>query len=386
MSNLNVEINTAESLESLQARLVDGFSVMRSAHVGNARAYNLALAASGIPMLLVDHNVTGIDTNYRPEDIIQNGQSSRIARLGVVSMREMVTCPTAGTSIYLDALHGDSLARAFPGTDVITNTNYLREYDSIAGEIIKLSAEEAPGLFKRVLRKDEAISTSSPGRAGEQAKARGALQLQDDPRTESGVLVPNEVDIVCNFVIEALRSGQAVQYHISGPDMVKYIDRIMPTLQRLYAVVAERASFGGKLPQELQVELVPGTALKFVTTIDKAEVLDSILQAVRDFETNSRALRDQRKNFFQGPEASESQARRTFLGDITDREKQTTKELAQAARQLPDLFVGAKESPFVSQYDVLDNRLYIPASVKGMSMAQLQRMFEILAQSMKGAP
>ncbi|NUS42132.1 MAG: hypothetical protein HOQ24_00300, partial [Mycobacteriaceae bacterium] len=70
MSDLMVCVDKRESLASLGERVNKGDSVLRTAHAGNLRNYNLALAAFGVPMVLLDRNITGIDKNYAPEALV----------------------------------------------------------------------------------------------------------------------------------------------------------------------------------------------------------------------------------------------------------------------------------------------------------------------------
>src|SRR5690606_26106525 len=143
------------------------------------RLYNQVLANAGVTMLLVDHNVTGIDSNYVPEAIIAGGQATLLTEEGQLSMRTKVTNPANDEPTYLDQLHSSSLMQAFPATEIFTNTNYLRDNVAMAGEIVAICSKEMPELFRRGIQKDE--TTTSNLRTQRSVDAENVLQLTDDP-------------------------------------------------------------------------------------------------------------------------------------------------------------------------------------------------------------
>lgn len=365
------------SLNELTQRQAEGFSVMRSAHAGNARIYNQVLAQAGVNMLLVDHNVTGIDKNYRPEDIISDSSATPIAEFGQLVMRTQVTTPKSTGQIFLDELHTDGLTRAFEYTHIQTNTEYLRANESIVAEIINISASVAPELFKRKVQTGETQTT--PTTKYDEVKANNILQLKDNPRQDAGILIPNEVDILANFIIEALSSARDVQYHISGPDMIQYIKGIMPTLEKLYSAIITNSSFIDQIPDKLTVELVPGTALRFASTKTNSSNIKKLALAVSQLQTSKAAANITKKDFFSSNQARDMKARNALLTKLSRENTELTTEMINSTQLCPEIFDNGQDIPAVTQYDTLqDGGLFVPEIFKELTMSELIKLYKII--------
>lgn len=357
--SININLDPSLSLENIAAAQQQGFSVMRSAHVGNARGYNLAVASMGIPMLLVDHNIVSQfphevgDRNYLPGSIVTREaiQPLKVSRVGGLALRTEVINPFSGDLEFVDQLHANRLKQAFPNTEVITNTNYLRDEETIAGEISGIALADMPELFTRAIESDGTVHKSKHGLA-DLAPNYGILQLNDGPRTERGLLMPNEVDIVINFAIEAIRSGKDTQIHLSGPDMQVYAveTKSRYTLNKIYQSVLEQASFSKQLPETLNVQLVPADQARFVTTRERLNVTRNIFDWLR-YETTQ--IKEPKSNYFKQRPSTDTQDIADFLASFRIKEDQVSSGLAQAVSDASEIFVDSKDAPFVSQYDVL---------------------------------
>lgn len=390
MESVQVNLNQSASLNSILTAKEQGFSVIRSAHVGNQRNYNLALAASGIDMLLVDHTITAVDKNYMPEALVSDGQKFVIAPDG------QVTCRTKAKEKYLDELHLSSLTSVYGQTKIETNTTYLRIAElelGIVDETVRLCAKLYPELFERVVDKGSACTRFDNREASRLALSGQTLQLTSDPRVDKGVVIPNEVDILCSFVIELLRSERSTQLHISGPAMSEYLFKrnkkkgFVPVqkIQEMYDLLKEQASFGKQLPEQLTVELITGTALRFVSLQDDANTLDEVIKLAATCECTLTSLSQERKAFFSSTNKSSTPEREAFLGRVKQSEKACLVELGQVALRLPDLFSGPQDVALLTQYDIAkSNPLYIPEQIRDLSMAMLADML-VYVQKAKGA-
>lgn len=393
MANINLIPGDNESLSTLFGKSQEGYSVLRSAHVGNARAYNLALAGEGIDMMLVDHTITGRDGNYRPEAVIRDGEITLVAELGQLTFRTMAVID--GEQDYLDRLHANSLREAFKSTSVTTNIEYLRRNERIVGEIAKIATGIVPELFARVVPRDEVAVRNDRAEGLRLARAGAIMQLVDDPRKEQGVLLPNEVDIAANFAIEAIASGRDKQYHISGPDMVNYMTRPkskddkrtpLNIVNMLYTELSSSASFRGQLPEEINVVLVPGAHARFATTMERGSDLDKLLLTLNETNAELTAINARRGEFFRSPESKDREARKLFLARSDADRRAISAVFGVASEQCADLFVGPTDAPYISQYDVLaEGGLYVPESIRAMTMAELAGLGKELAQLRKGA-
>jgi hypothetical protein len=384
-ASLQVTINDNLSIADLVQLHDAGASVMRSAHVGNFSPYNLAIAQAGLPMLLVDHTITGrldpdmkgVDRNYFPEGVVSAAGNRIIADAGSLVCR---TATRLDTSVFVDEFHTAAIQAVIPEADLVTNTNYLRANESVAGEIVCLAAKIAPGLFQRVAESDGSVSRRD--RAADLISRLGVMQLNDDPRAAApAVLIPNEVDIVANFIIEALNSDQATQYHLSGPDMIDYLVNRQTgggkpdllAIKALYEQVRQSASFGPQLPAELNVQLVSSTEARFATTMARRAALDNLLEAVSANEVVQAQTRAKKKDFFASSDAQNRELRSEFEIAIGVRTRAAEADLVTAMQAVPEQFVAPRNLGFVTQYDVAnEGGLYVPPINRERNMSELR--------------
>lgn len=376
------------SIAELTDAMKQGKSVIRTPHVGNLSPYNLALAAEGIPLLLVDQNVGGYDTTYYPEAVVTRAGKLALADLHTVSARTVVE--QGEVTCYLDEYHIAALQRAVPGADAYTNTEYQRRNEAVVGEITLLAAHQMPELFKRVVRADGTTERSGRESVG-LTLAGKTLQLGDDPRAEQrAALIPNEVNIVANFVVESLLTEQDEQFHISGPAMAVYLRdaKMADPIQRLYALIKNNASFKDQLPPVLTVMVVDATDARFATTEDQAEQLDALVAAYDAMDQELADSNSQRRDFFATDASRQPQARTEFLSRIGQLEQAARDRVVEAMAVVPDTLNDAHAkgtTSFTSQYDVFAlGGLYVAQANRIRSFAELSTMTKRLRKLAKG--
>lgn len=366
------------SLEMLQEKKQEGFSVQRSAHVGNHRMYNLILANAGVDMLLVDHNLTTRDTNYSPEKIIQNGDSSELTdQTFTISLRTKSNSSAYFEGLFLDEIHSQSLSEAFPNTSITTNTDYLRKNEAIVAEIIAISSQIMPELFNRQALPNGTVQKLQSSIIG--LSPSDLLQLRDDPRAEeSAIMIPNEVDIICNFAIEALSRGRDTLFHVSGPDMISYINGIMPSLQKLYSQLTQ-ASFASKLPGVLNIELVAGTSFRVGCTAANRSNLEPFADIFADFSEFETESSNAKRHFFKGKNPT-NQEKIEFLDALRFERESLIFALRKHFQGLQGV-LDQDGNTHVSQYDVIaDNGLYVPEQLSSLTIASLNQILKIASE------
>ena len=381
MESITIQPNDSVSIDDLVALKAEGFSVLRSAHVGNLSPYNLTLASVGIPMLLVDHNKTGVDKNYFPESVLSQDGEVRVAEDG-----KLVSRVRLDDGRFLDELHIAAITEALPEADVFTNTEYLRQNEVIAGEVALLAARNFPELFQRIVRPDGEVESSY--NAAAMLGRVGVIQLSDNPRAErSAILLPNVVEIVINFVIEALNSDRDVQYHLSGPDMITYVKdkRFQKELQKLFAVVKRDASFGARLPDQLVVQLVPTAEARFATSLAYQGELEALLEQFDASTLALRAINQRRKSFFDSGAGGDYAVRQEFLTAVRAEEATQGQLIADKIDPVPGLLLAPKQTGFVTQYDVIrDGGLFVAPENTRLPIAQLTALTKRLAAIQRG--
>lgn len=373
------------SIDDLTALRERGYSVLRSAHVGNLSPYNMTLAGAGIPILSVDHTVTGIDKNYRPELVVTQKESMAIAPLGKLACRARVSGLPAGIDAYgnkaplfADQLHLDAVRGAITSADVFTNTEYMRRNEVIAGEIVSRVMTESPEIFERVVLANG--STEKRIGAVSLGRARQVLQLSDDPRAErEAILMPNALTILTNFIIESLESERSLQYHLSGPDMIRYVDRLRPEMEGLYARLKQTASFGRKLPDTLTVRLVPTVLARFATTSERAERLDALVETLLAAQTEFEAIDRRKRAFFGSGTPPEKDDKARFVADANAQRASVEAEVADKLVRVPEVLADPGGNGCITQYDVMsEGGLYVSPVNRTMSMRQLSALSDRL--------
>ena len=366
------------SIDELTELQAADFSVMRSAHVGNLSPYNLTLAAADIPILAVDHNITGTDTNYTPELVVKGGESiAEIAPIGRLSCKTLNNS-FGDTDVYIDQYHLGSASIALPESNIFANSEYLRANEAIAADVVAATREVAPQSFSRIVNADGTVSKDP--QAEQLISTLGIMQLQDDYRAEQrGVLMPNCTDIVTNFVIEALTTERDTIYHLSGPDMIRYIGSLQEEIDSIYAALVRKHPYNDLLPTTLVVQLVPTTDARFAVGIDQQENLDELLERYDDLVSSNQVSQQAKKAFFASDESQDQELRQQVI-DMANTEKMRLEiRVMDALESLPSLLDDPRDGFQTSQYDILDaGGLYVAKQNTSANMDELAVMTRAL--------
>ena len=372
--NVTININGDLSVDELVSKMGEGYDVQRSAHVGNLSAYNLTLADAGIPMLLVDHNQTGKDSNYYPDLVMNREGSTQIAPMGRIVCRTTID----GSGQFLDELHIAAIERALPDSVVFTNTSNVRDNTDIAEAAMDIGLQYRPEMFGRVSTADGVMQRVD----FETVQGVDIMQLADDPREAKLMRVmPNVLDIVIGFAAQARNSGKDVIYHVSGPDMVKYINNELGQINFFYDLLTQLPGMGD-LPKKLQVEIAPGASAVLATTTAKKAELEAIEEAVGNLFRYEEISAAERKAFFTGPNSKDSEARNALVSGTKAVLDNLRNNLFDVVRDLPEITKGPKKPGFITQYDVAEEGLVVSGLNTSLSFAKLQKIKGLLDQAM----
>ncbi len=375
------------SINDLLAEQAAGRSVLRSPHVGNMSPHNMALLAAGIPAWLVDYVPAATDYNYRTETVMEAGESRVIARAG-----GRLACRTTvedGSATWLDEYHNAALARALPGARFETNTEYLRRHESVAAEIAGLISVEFPEVFDRLVSEDGLASKlyGSGSDIAEKISSAGIMQLNDDPRSGEAVVMTNAASLLATFVIEALESGEAAQFHISGSAfyIYAYKNNLPENMNAMYQTLRSRASFGPKLPELLKVVIVPAADAVLATTHERRAALDKLAGQGAEYFSAAASLEADRRDFFGANMARADSDKAAFLRELKTR-KAAINDLAAGFVELvadcPEVIADRASRPFVTQYDVIkEGGLYVAEANRSLTMRQLAALQKRLRNS-----
>jgi hypothetical protein len=375
--NLEIVKNDRITNTELLDRINEGHSVVRTAHCGNLRPYNLGLASMGVTMQLLDTNVTGIDRTYIPEKKISiSGSKTLHDRIGSVVMR----AETNGE--FLDDYHTKSISDAFPETPVYTFTDYFRKNKTIVEKIIEAGFVIKPDMFKRSLG-DGAVQATQHTESPDSIP--NIIQLSDNPRTDEGYLLPNELATLAGFIIESIKTGNKVQYHVSGPDMIRYIDSIAPVMQEVLNHVVNKNTIPelSKAAGAIEIVFIPGSEMRFVAPNEMRYVLDEMIEYFATLKITFNDAKDQRSAFFSGNGSSNKDEYNLFMDQIRYRENDALNTFLEVVAKNKNLVsFDANDHP-VTQYDLTDSGVYVPEYSMNTPYSKFKIDYDEMAKYLK---
>jgi hypothetical protein len=359
-------------------------SVQRTPHVGNANLSHLAHFTLGLPAILYDRNKGLKDQNFNPDGVVSSEGYEQMAHPDLLISHATVISPPSkefhgrdrwfqpGHSIA--EAHTSALQELFPDTDIRHYTHYLAENDDLARRVLEVAQQVLPASeiwTRRVNGEGETTSTTPQG---------GENPLEDVygiTNQEHGWVVSNKLNVLLAGVIEAARYGTDKIYHISGPDMHKYIGKMQGDMNTLYSAV-QAALPDSMLPRQLEFVVVPMADVRFAVQPSKAAFIDELVSMWGIYED----LEAQRKAFYSQLYASEvphdirDEAKRDF---VAEKEAPVYSHIQQLARSCPEIFFDTKDRRYVTQYDMLDGygrSLHIPSAILDMPVGDIARMYK----------
>ncbi|MBX2866756.1 hypothetical protein KTR10_02295 [Candidatus Kaiserbacteria bacterium] len=262
------------SLADLVALQNQGFSVLKSPHVGNQHPSNLVCAALKIPMEMVSFTQGVRDTNFHPHLLIKDGVGKPLYEAEIWTPFGVLSCGTSVTEF-----HQESLKTVFPQTDICTDIERMQSAPELAEIVLRETNQAVKQLWYRKTCA-EGIVTSVKGvnHLSEQALETQVFQITNPT---DGWIIPNRVHALFDFVWQSLSSGRDTIYHLSGPQMVGYIGGIKKSLCAGYDAIRKVIP---DLPEVLIVRVVPVAPCRFVTLCSRAGALAAISDVVRWYE------------------------------------------------------------------------------------------------------
>jgi hypothetical protein len=384
MNNPEILVRVDDSMplgELLEENKDPNKSIKRSAHVGNMFGGDLILSALGMKMILVDANYGEKDKLYFPQFIVDETNPT-----------EQVACPR---TLSLANRHSDgrplsdacigSLADAFGNESIVSDAQFVEQYKDSATRILEVvlkykdRPEVLPDPRKKLFTRQISSDGYPVGLTAQPKSVDDVLLYGSEP--ESGVITPNLVTILIDFVIESMKYQSDSITHISGPTMFVYLKSMRSQMNFLYQKLVEES--GLPLPNTLQVRLVPASGVRFVIAAAQADDLLEIL-ALQAELTDIRASVAESKKQLAG---SGVRATKADFNILSKPQKSAEQELARLLSQVPQLFFVASPETntptFTSQHTALRNGadgtpgsgLFIPDFVLERPIAEVSAQF-----------
>lgn len=275
------------------ARLSRDNVVKVTPHVGNWTPARLTLPTLGVSILCVDHTIGEKDVNAHPHMLIRAGMAHTLTqKSSILTTHARVTERTSFDSCTLGSslsdVHVGTIRSLFPKSDIVTHTEHMRRTREtlliVLEEVTKLSCS---ATWWRYVDGDGSVTSYArkhlPKRWEEYAER--IFPVTND---REGWLVHNRVSILMDLIEQSQMGKRSDMYHLSGPDMVRYLDAEMPMISRMYDHVRKRLGF----PEEsITFNLIPYASFRFATRASQSDACTKLVDALVDTTCSESSVR-----------------------------------------------------------------------------------------------
>lgn len=329
----------ALSLEQIAALQCDGWSVMKTPHVGNQHPSNLLCAARGIHCNMVSFTRGDRDCNFHPHIRIEGGEQHPLYE------------PTTWTPFArvddtqtAESYHQSAVQRRFRNTTITTDHELMRADMSFTETVLRVITELTPNLWYRSVSSDGTVQQHRDTSARWDTYADTVFRVSSD---RCGWIIPNRAAILHDLVWQSRVSKRDTVYHLSGPQMVGYIGGHVRHLSRVYDALRRQWP---DLPEVLTVRIVPVAQCRFVAHTSNTTAIDALSDAIAAYERTEPAQR-----------------------------RYARADIQQLGSAYPELVQPIEAGRFMSQYDVdSGNDVYVPPWLVTMPLSRVRAFASML--------
>lgn len=341
---VDLQITTDLSLLELQRLHQSGYAVTKTPHVGNWRLDTLACATLGIPHKVVDANKGALDHNFHPDSVIVGGRKivvghpDRLMSHAVVLKEPEVFQDRFRPGASLREIHMRALCDAVPQTVATPWSQHLSEIADDAIAVMEVITEVDTRVWSRRVYED-GYTVSDTCRGWVVVEAYGVFGVTN---SKKGWISPNIVNIVLDMIVDAKRSGSSVVYHLSGPDMYRYLGKMMPDVHKLYDRC--RAKLGWNLPEVLTFKVVPAADMRFAVPESHRSALDRLIDVwlgLSEFEDSVGVL------------IKSAADKKAEIVRVREERTAIEHKLEQAVKDCQLPFFEMERGDYTTQYDLL---------------------------------
>ncbi|MDA0208133.1 MAG: hypothetical protein O3B64_01860 [bacterium] len=357
------------SIDDLLQLMRSGKPVYKTPHAGNFYPNNLALAALGIPMKLVDHNRGEKDKNFHPHVVVMNGAQYEVANPTLLSAgAALLTVPE---SLRGYALPGDTAAEfhyrtlraAIPTMDGELWSRSVGRRGGPMYELCAIVAEIAPQLFTRYMHEDGSTRLVT---AREARLLIANEHIQGLRGNREGVVIPNVVCILADGLVDTYLYRTEEVYSLSGPDMFRYIKHMQDQLDMLFAAAQDRVSWN--VPETITMNMVNVSPMRFTVPRRRQAALDAVMNAYL-----SVIAADSQWN--QIMREANPASRRALAASRKAERAVLIVALREALQGCSEILYRIEDGVFTSQYDLLrtGDEMYIHPWAMTASMRDIEK-------------
>lgn len=366
--SVDLQITTNLSLLELQRLHRDGKPVSKTPHVGNWRLDTLACATLGIPHKVVDANKGALDHNFHPDSVIVGGHKTlvghpdRLMSHAVVLNEPEVFQNRFRQGASLREIHMRALCDAVPQTVATPWSQHLSEIADDAIAIMEVITEVDTRVWSRRVYED-GYTVSDTCRGWVVVEAHGIFGVTN---SKKGWISPNIVNIMLDMIVDAKQFGSSVVYHLSGPDMYKYLGKLMPDINKLYDLC--RAKLGWNIPEVLTFKVIPVADMRFAVPESHRRALNRLIDvwlSVSEFEDSI------------GSRIKSSDNPKTEVARVIEDRATIEQRLEQAVKDCLLPFFKMERGNYTTQYDILASgeSIYVHPWGLETQIADIQQAF-----------
>ena len=330
------------TLEQLQKHQRDGWSVMKSPHVGNQHPSNLLCAAMGIHCNMVSFTRGDRDSNFHPHVQIRAGTQHQL-----YDSTTWTPFARVADGQLAELYHQTAVRKRFAQAVVTTDHELMSEDMWFTEAVLRVITQTIPNLWYRSVNSEGVVSSFRDTPPKWDLYAGNVFRFSSQ---NEGWIIPNRAAILHDLVWQARKSRRDIVFHLSGPQMVGYVGKHQKQLSLAYDELRRELP---RLPEVLTARIVPVAQCRFVAHKDDKTAVDQFGDMIDRYE---RTAPDKRR-YFQA-------------------------EMQGLALKYPELVRPIEDGQFLSQYD-LDSAddLYIPPWIKTMRLSRIHAFDAMLKRN-----
>lgn len=300
-------------------------------HVGNWTPARLVLPTLGISILCVDHTIGLKDRNAHPHLLIHGGEAhvlcdyaDRLTTHSCVTRKVNSGMYRVGTS--LSEVHIGTIRSLYPSADIVTHSEHLREYRDITLAVLEEATHfSRSATWWRRVNEDGVVTHY---RSKDLPRYWKDYQPHIFPLTNEreGWLIHNRVSILMDVILQSRMGKEPEIYHLSGPDMVRYLGGEIETISAMYDQMRKRLGF---TQETVTFNLVPFASFRFATRASQASAGMQLCEELAGINPNEQSMRSSIREAFDVLAESETKSYFTQHDRLTRREEIVVPEVAR---------------------------------------------------------
>lgn len=274
-------------------RLTSSHIVRVTPHVGNWTPARLVLPTLQLSILCVDHTIGERDPNAHPHLLIRNGRAFTLCdkpdRLTTHSyVTQVVDGSVHKPGVSLTDVHIGVIRALYPGADIVTHVEHLNASRDMTLAVLEEATALSPSgtWWRRVDEEGKVTCYRKKDLPTRWSEYESCIFPLTNPR--EGWLVHNRVAILMDVIDQSRMGTEPEIYHLSGPDMVRYLGNEIGMISRMYDQVRGRLG----LPRnEIVFNLVPFASFRFATRASQTQACKQLCTALADGCPDEKRIR-----------------------------------------------------------------------------------------------